>query len=233
LHDISQKFKRQFIPTLKSDPLTRKVLRKLHKAHSIDHSFTPFTVAMTNESILRSSNSTTTGPDGLTSLHLKHLGHAGLSYLTELFNLSVSDAIVPTIWKTALILPVPKPGNLAEQGNSYRPISLLSPVIKILELLLLPSLTTSFHASSTQHGFRMDRSTTMASLPLCNMVSEGFNAKKPASRSAFVAIDISVDLNLLIDEISASQLHHNYVRWLSAYVVGRQPASTRGASPDS
>lgn len=84
------------------------------------------------------------GPDGLMLLHLKHLGLAGIRYLTNLFNLSVKDAVVPMIWKTALILQDPKPKNPADQGTSYRPISLLSLVIKILEQLLLPSLTSSF-----------------------------------------------------------------------------------------
>jgi hypothetical protein len=141
---------------------------------------------MTTEAINKSSNLTATGPDGLTWLHLKHLGPAGISYLTNLFNLSVRDAIVPTIWKSALILPIQKPGKPTDQGNSYRPISLHSPVIKILERLLLPSLTISLQASPTQHGFCMNRLTTTASLPLCSMVSEGFNAKKPAARSVMV-----------------------------------------------
>jgi hypothetical protein len=170
-----------------------------------------------------------TGLDGLTLLHLKHLGPAGISFLTDLFNLSVRDEIVPTIWKSALILPIPKLGKPTDQGTSYRPISLLSPVIKILERLLLPSLTTSLQASPTQHGFRMDRSTTTASLPFCNMVSEGFNAKKPAARSVMVAIHISkafdtVDLTLLLQQISDSPLHHNYVRWLVTYLRGRKAA---------
>jgi hypothetical protein len=93
---------------------------------------------MTTDAINQSSNSNATGPDGLTSLHLKHLGPAGISYLTHLFNMSVRDAVVPTICKTALILPILKPGKPADQGTSYRPISLLSLVIKVLKRLLLP-----------------------------------------------------------------------------------------------
>jgi hypothetical protein len=75
----------------------------------------------------------------------------------------------------------------------------------------------------------MDRSTTTASLPFGNLVSEGFNANKPASRTALVAIDISkafdmVDITLLLEQISSSNLHHNYVRWLSSYLRGRKAA---------
>jgi hypothetical protein len=74
-----------------------------------------------------------TGPDGLTLFHLKYLGTAGIGYLTDLFNFLVKVAVVPAIGKAALILPILKPGMPADQGTSYRPISLLCPAIKISE----------------------------------------------------------------------------------------------------
>jgi hypothetical protein len=70
---------KQFVPALRSDPLNRKILRRLHYFHPIDHSYTPFTSAQTLEAINHASSSTAKGPDGLTSLHLKHLGEAGLA----------------------------------------------------------------------------------------------------------------------------------------------------------
>jgi hypothetical protein len=178
---------------------------------------------------MKSNNSTATGPDGLTALHLKHLGPAGIGFLTDLFNLSVRDAVVQAIWKTALVLLIPKPGKPVDKGASYRPISLLSPVVKILERVLLPSLTAALQASPTQHGFRPDRSTITASLPLASQVSEGFSCNKPAKHTVAVAIDISkafdsVDTTCLLQQISNSDLHHNLVRWLSAYLRGRPAA---------
>jgi hypothetical protein len=162
-------------------------------------------------------------------LHLKHLGPVGLGYLTDLFNLSVKDAVILAIWKVALILLVPKPEKPTDQGSSFKPISLLSPAIKILERLLLSAVTSFLQAAPSQHGFRQNRSTTMALLLLCNLISEGFNRNKPAARSVFVAIDISkafntVDITLLLEQIASSSLHHNYVRWLSAYLRGRKAA---------
>jgi hypothetical protein len=189
----------------------------------------PFTPVLMEEAILKSNNSTATGPDGLTVLHLKHLGPAGTEYHTDLFNLSVRNAVVPAIWKTALVIPVPKPGKLVDKGASYRPISLLSPVVKILERLFLPSLTSALQASPTQHGFRLDRSTITASLLLASQVSEGFSCNKPAKRIATVAINISkafnlVDTTLLLQQISNLDLQHDLVRWLSAYLHGRTAA---------
>jgi hypothetical protein len=159
LKEIAEKFIRQFIPKPKSSPRSRLILRHLHKDHPIDHEYVPFTAAMTTDALAKFSNSTATGPDGLTLLHLKNLGQSGVKYLTEVFNLSVRDVVVPAIWKTTLIIPVPKPGKSADQGLSYRPIFLLSPAIKVLERLLLPSLTSTLYAAPSQHGFHMDRLT--------------------------------------------------------------------------
>jgi hypothetical protein len=192
---ISEQFIRQFVPSPKLDPLTRLVQRKLHLSHQLDHTFSSFTPALTEEAIMKSNNSTATGPDGLTALHLKHFGPAGIGYLTDLFNLSVRDAVVPAIWKTALVLPISKPGKPLDKGASCRPISLLSPVVKILERLLLPSITAALQVSPTQHGFRPDRSTITTSLPLASQVSEGFSCNKPVKRTAAVAIDISKAFN--------------------------------------
>jgi hypothetical protein len=150
-YDISKKFIRQYVPHPKSDPLTRKVQQQLHRAHPIDHTFTLFTLALTEEAIRRSTSSTATGPDGLTSLHLKNLGPAGIRYLTELFNISVKDAVVPAIWKSAIVLTILKPGKPADQGTSYHPISLLCPAIKILERLLLPMIYIYIFVAFIKH----------------------------------------------------------------------------------
>jgi hypothetical protein len=77
---IKNKFICQFVPQPRSDPLTRQVQKHLHCKHLLDHSFTPFTPPMIEKALNKSKSSTATGPDGLTSLHLKHLGPAAISY---------------------------------------------------------------------------------------------------------------------------------------------------------
>jgi hypothetical protein len=105
---IAKKFNSQFtsIAAKKQDPESCKVNRDLSKKHKLGHE--PFTYADTVEAIRLSSNSTAIGPDGLTSLHFKHLGPIAISYLTKLFNLSLSNADLPSIWKVAHIIHVPK-----------------------------------------------------------------------------------------------------------------------------
>jgi hypothetical protein len=105
-------------------------MRKLRRTHQFNHTFEPFTDAMTKDSILRSSNSTVVGLDGL-----KFLGPIRISNLTRLFNLSLAHADIPAVWKRANIIPIPKLGKPVNNSTSYRPIYLLSPCIKVLEHL--------------------------------------------------------------------------------------------------
>ena len=75
--------------------------------------------------------------------------------------------------------------------KSHRPISLLCPASKVPERLILPMLTTTPIPNYTQHGFRPRHSTTTALLPLSTAIAVGFNQRKPASRTAALAIDFA------------------------------------------
>ena len=228
---IAKRFNSQYtnIKLHTSNKVTRVVQRNLHNLHKLNDHFRPFTSADTLEAIKSSSNSTATGPDGLTILHLKHAGPLALDYLTELFNLSVAKATLPAVWKRALVLPVLKPGKLPSEGPSYRPISLLCPASKVLERLIHPYLQDAFELNESQHGFRPRRSTTSALLPMVATIVDGFNEVKPPKRTLAVAIDLSrafdtVNHDILLTKISETPLNSNLVRWLSTYLRGREQA---------
>jgi hypothetical protein len=211
------------------------VMRSLRVKHPIDNNFKPFLPVNTLDAINAAKSFSATGPDGLTSIHLKHLGPQGVKFLTNLFNLSVGKADLPAIWKAAMIVPVLKPGKPANAGSSYRPISLLSPAVKVLERILLHHVTDALPKCDSQQGFSPLHSCTSALLPIATNVAIGFNGPKPACRSALCAIDISkafdsIDHTLLLDQISNSSLHHNLIRWLAAYVRGRTACCIYGSA---
>jgi hypothetical protein len=108
-----------------------------------------------------------------------------------LFNLSLSASNLFAIWKSANIIPILKPCKPPNLSTSYRPIFLLSPVVKIMERMLLPLICAGLTISRTQHGFAAGRSTTTALLPLVTWVTSRFNEKKPPSRTAAAILDIS------------------------------------------
>ena len=117
----------------------------------------------------------------------------------------------------AQIIPVLKPGKQADKGVSYRPISLLCPAVKILERLIKPYLVKAFPLAHHQHGFRPQRSTILAMLPLTDYIAQGIRQPKPPRRTVVVALDISkafdrVDHTLLLEQISNSTLPSNIIR---------------------
>ena len=74
----------------------------------------------------------------------------------------MATSTIPVIWKMSTIIPLLKPKKPAEESTSYRPVSLLCPAIKILERLVLPSLTDYLPVPDIQHGFRQQHSTVTA-----------------------------------------------------------------------
>ena len=226
---ISNQFCRQYTNAkqYKQDKESRQVYKNLKVTNPLDRSFTPFSSSDTVDAIKATKHSTAVGPNGLTALHLKHLGPLGIRYLTHLFNLSVQAADIPSIWKSAHVIPILKPAKPADQGNSYRPISLLCPEIKVLERLNLRFLKASLTPSPSQHGFRSQHSTVSAILPLTTNIARGLNAKKPAVRTGLLCVDLSkafdvVDHHRLIKKISFTDLHPNLKRWIVAYLRDRK-----------
>ena len=149
------------------------------------------------------------------------------TFTTTLFNLSATTCRIPAIWKSSLIIPIPKPGKDTSQGTSYRPISLICPAAKFLESLFLPTINKYLIPAQDQHDFRREHSTTSALLQLTTDVAVGFNQRKPSDRTVCVAVDLSsafdtVCHNNLLSKINRSQLPPATAQWLSCYLRGRQ-----------
>jgi len=87
--------------------------------------------------------------------------------VTELFNISIRLGELPDEWKVSRVSPIPKTDKHSDPG-SYRPISLLSILSKLLEKHIRNILLAHFeehHPISTQQwGFTCGKSTTGALL---------------------------------------------------------------------
>ncbi|KAF2363230.1 Reverse transcriptase domain, partial [Trinorchestia longiramus] len=135
-------------------------------------------------------------------------------------------ASIPSIWKTAIIITIPKPGKPPSLSSSYRPISLLCDAVKVLERLFLPHLTAGIPLSDSQHGFHPLHSSTSTLLPLSHTIAIGFNQQSPSLRSTIMAIDFSKAFDTvphpqLISQISSVPLNHHIIRWLVCYLKSR------------
>ncbi|MCP3663852.1 MAG: hypothetical protein GY696_15400, partial [Gammaproteobacteria bacterium] len=224
---MANNFNTQYTPDTdkKPDKILRQTLRHLKKK-SKDPPVV-FTPAQTLAAIKKSKSSKAVGPDGLSPIMLKNIGPNAIKYLTDIFNKCLEECKIPNIWKTGKIIPLLKPGKPADKGSSYRPVSLLSPAIKILEALLFPAVTEAVQLADHQHGFRKERSTCTALQRILDRINTGLNSKKPVHRTVSVAIYLSrafvtVDHTILLNDIRQLQLNEHIKRFLCAYLRGRQ-----------
>ena len=89
--------------------------------------------------------------------------------LADLFNLSLSSGVFPSLLKIAKVVPVHKKDSKLDCRN-YRPISLLSNIEKILEKLMYKRVYQFLNENSIiydlQFGFRQNFSTAHALINL-------------------------------------------------------------------
>ena len=130
----------------------------------------------------RSAEKDEAGPDGITNEMLKHLGPGAKRTLLRIYNQSWSTGTVPTIWKEAVIRPIPKKGKDKRDPSSYRPISVLSCVGKLLERIiskrLIWHLQSNSVLASAQTSYRQFRSTEEQLALLPQDIEDAFQEKK-------------------------------------------------------
>ena len=92
----------------------------------------PFSMKELKDALKNVKTKKAPGPDGITGEMLKHFGACSRAVL-KIFNHSWMKWVAPAVWKEAIVIPVPKKGKDKKNPRSYRPISLLSCVGKLLE----------------------------------------------------------------------------------------------------
>ena len=122
------------------------------------------------------------GVDEISNIMLKHLGSSARRTLLSIFNKSWHLGTIPKKWKEAHIQPILKKGKDRRKLDSYRPISLLSCVGKLLERVvntrLMWHLESLGFLADTQTGFREHRSTEDQLALLAQQIEDGFQEKK-------------------------------------------------------
>ena len=112
---------------------------------------------------IKISRDTSPGIDTVHYQLLKHLPDDSMLLLLYIFNHIWLMQDFPTSWKTAIIIPVPKPCKVLSDPGSYRPIALTSCLCKTMVWMVNGRLTwyLEHHMVITefQNGFRRRRST--------------------------------------------------------------------------
>eukprot|EP01059_Diplonema_ambulator_P022250 TRINITY_DN373_c0_g2_i4.p1 TRINITY_DN373_c0_g2~~TRINITY_DN373_c0_g2_i4.p1 ORF type:complete len:1476 (+),score=293.52 TRINITY_DN373_c0_g2_i4:2254-6681(+) len=171
------------------------------------------------------------GDDGVFNTMMMHLSREGREVLLQLFNRSWSTGRVPNTWRTALVIPVLKPGKDPMLLSSYRPISLTSCVCKLMERMVNARMThllddegtgvEGLHAS--QAGFRTGRSTEEHVAAVTQKVADLREEKR---KCMVLLFDLSRAFDLvchksLIAKMRAKGFPPMYVQWVQSFLKGR------------
>lgn len=123
-----------------------------------------------------------TGPDNIPLSAILNIGEKALPSLSKIFSASVRHSHFPEAWKVSRVSVIAKP-NKSDYASlsSFRPISVVNSLARILEKVLLNRLTwlSKKHRwfRENQHGFLDGRSTETATHSLISFVERGFKTK--------------------------------------------------------
>lgn len=82
------------------------------------------------------------GSDRVTPKMMKELPRKGVELITYIFKAIPREKYLPKQLKTAKIILILRPGKDPEKVDSFRPISLLSAISKLLERFLVQRINT-------------------------------------------------------------------------------------------
>lgn len=103
------------------------------------------------------------GPDDIPIICIQNLNQSALDYLFRIVNDIWESGRIPESWKTSTIVPILKPQKDKLDPSSYRPISLINHLAKVMERMVYNRLTWILESeqklNSRQHGFRSHRLT--------------------------------------------------------------------------
>ena len=204
----------------------RTISQAKGKKIDIDYN-TRFNMEELQECVRTLPSDKVTGEDEVHNKFLKNLPDHKMVELLRLANKSFRTAEIPNNWKKSLILPIPKAGKDLADPGSYRPISLLSCVGKVVEKLVNTRLTWILESqkkfSTTQCGFRKRRSTEDLLVRLEHQIRSSLVNKK-------VTISVFFDLQQAFDSVSHDHLifklatagiEGNMLTWIEEFLTGR------------
>ncbi|KAI4891458.1 hypothetical protein NFI96_024367 [Prochilodus magdalenae] len=178
--------------------------------------------------LLESSNPTTCPLDPIPSTLLQSISLDLLPFISSLINCSLSSGHVPQAFKTARVFPILKKPSLDSLDiSSYRPVSLLSFLSKILERAVYNQL--SFFLSQNQlqdinqSGFKPAHSTETALI----VVTERLHAARSAKLSSvLILLDLSaafdtVNHKILLSVLTDLGITGTAWKWFESYLEDR------------
>ncbi|XP_035699606.1 uncharacterized protein LOC118432183 [Branchiostoma floridae] len=165
------------------------------------------------------------GPDNLPTWMLKHYAEDFAPVITHLFNTSYEQGIIPSVWKAANVVPIPKFKG-ATKPSDMRPVSLLPVLAKLLERcvlkILLPSITPVI---TNQYAYLKGSSTVIAVIRMVHTWLTALDSRDNIAVQTLFA-DMSkafdrVNHAILLQRVNDVLASPRMVAWLHNYLQCR------------
>ena len=178
--------------------------------------------------IRKMKTSNASGPDSISSRVVKDCLPIIEESLLHLVNLSLGTSIFPSCLKVAKVIPMVKPGKDPLDQASFRPISNLSTLGKIIEKAGFTQIMNHINSqgliNNRQHGGRKGLSTNTCVLEVLNEVNK---AKENKMLVGILAIDMSaaydlVNHQILLQKLSIMGLASHTLLWVQDFLSKRQ-----------
>ncbi|XP_053990024.1 uncharacterized protein LOC128882448 [Hylaeus volcanicus] len=126
-------------------------------------------------------NKTSTGPDDMPEIVIKHLPPIIIRTYTAIFNNALNNGYFPTAWKKTKIIPIQKKDRENRSPGNYRSINLALNISKVYEIIIKQALERSCKKNNiiadNQFGFKYRHSTLHAVEKLMSDIYKYLNNK--------------------------------------------------------
>ena len=167
------------------------------------------------------------GPDKFPAVILKECAEQLAKPLYIIYRLSLDTGQIPDILLQQTVVPIFKKGSRSVPEN-YRPVSLTSHIIKVLERILrtklVEHLETNNFLSSHQHGFRTGKSCLTQLLQHFELI---LDIMESDSNADVLYLDFAkafdkVDHKILLEKLKSIGISGKIHSWLTSFLTNRK-----------
>ncbi|KAL0148027.1 hypothetical protein M9458_056642 [Cirrhinus mrigala] len=177
------------------------------------------------------------GPDNIPGRVLRDCAVELTDVFTDIFNISLNQAVVPTCFKATTIIPVPKKST-PSCFNDYHPVALTPILMKCFERLVMQRIKTVLPPSLDpfQFAYQPNRSTDDAISTALHSALTHLDKKDSYVRMLF--IDFSSAFNTIIPQQLTQKLvqlglNTSLCNWLLDFLTGRPQVVRVGSNTSS